>query len=174
MNSNWSVLAVYQNADARQLAVQFCDALVERFWSEFSFELSWCDWANLESSPDARDAEYRVRGADVIIVATAQNGLLPPRIKSWLELTLHQRNEREGFLVGLPGQESGTRAEEPGAQLYLRKLAHEVGMDFLAAVPESLPHPEPESIDSYNKRATQITGVLDAILHRPCIPPRTI
>lgn len=169
MKAKWSVLALYENAQARQLAVQFCDGLVQRFWTEFGFELNWCAWSELSS-----EVGQRAREAGLIIVALGGRGNIPLHIKDWLELTLQNRAEREGVLVGLPGLELGCDPEAAATQMYLRKLAHHAGMDYLTAVPESLPTRVPESADAYNERATQVTSVLDKILNSTSPPPRML
>jgi hypothetical protein len=170
MKAKWSVLAVYENGDARQAAVQFCDSLVQRFWSEFGFDLGWCDWTELEQSVSARESGKRAQEADLIVVAPSQ-GTIPSPVKSWLELALKQRGDREGVLVGLPRPEGELCASAAGTQAYLRKLAHEAGMDYLTAVPECLPTNVPESADAYTQRATQVTSVLDSILRYSPLPP---
>jgi hypothetical protein len=170
MKTKWSVLAVYENGDARQLAVQFCDSLVQRFWSEFGFDLGWCDWSELEQPVSARDSGKRAQEADLIVVAPSR-GTIPSSVKSWLELALKQRGDREGVLVGLAGPEGEICASAGGPQAYLRKLAHDAGMDFLTTVPECLPAKVPESADAYTQRATQVTSLLDSILRYTPLPP---
>lgn len=174
MNAKWSVLAVSENAVARQLAVQFCDSLVQRFWSEFSFDLDWCDWAALEDTEGAKQAARKACEADLIITATLPGAVIPRHVKNWIEMTLCNRRDHEGVLVGLPAPDAGLTAEAAATQVYLRKLAHNAGMDYLTAVPQSLPHRAPESAESYNQRATQITSVLDTILRKPPVPPRLL
>jgi hypothetical protein len=165
-----SVLVIFEDPSARDRAVQFCDALVQRFWPEFSFELGWCDWADLADPQQAKEADQKAGETELIIVATAPSGGLPSHVRQWLELALRGRADREGALVGLPIPESSLEAAT--TQLYLRKLAHESGMDFLDAVPQSLHQLIPETLDSYNVRATQVTSVLDRILHQSPPPPR--
>jgi len=170
MKAKWSVLVVYEDKDARQLAVQFCDSLVQRFWAEFGFELSWHDWRELEDAAMAEAAGKKACEADLLIVAPSGRNIMQRHVKDWLELTLKQRGDREGVLVGLPGVDE-TSAISAATQVYLRKLAHESGMDYLTAVPESLMANVPESADAYTQRATQVTSVLDSILRYSPAPP---
>jgi hypothetical protein len=174
MNAKWSVLAVYENEAAREVAMRFCDGLVQRFWPEFSLELNWSNWSDLENAKTAREVQQQVATADLILIACSPRGVLPTHFSWWLELALRHRGEREGVLVGLPLPETELSAEAAGTQVYLRKLAHRNGMDYLTTVPESLPRPEPESPESYNTRATQMTSVLDTILHHSSVPPRML
>jgi hypothetical protein len=172
MNAKWSVLAVYEDADARQSAVQFCDCLVQRFWLDFGFDLAWSDWAALEDSASAKEASDGAARANLIIMAPGRRGSMPMHVKSWLEFSLKNRGDREGVLVGLPGAEPECGAGTAAAtQAYLRKLAHEAGLDYLDAVPECLPAGVPDSADACNQRATQVTSVLDSILRYSPLPP---
>jgi hypothetical protein len=174
MKAKWSLLAVYENADARHLIVQFCDRLMQRFWSQLSFDLAWYDWGQLEDENFAQEARAKARAADLIILATAPRGILSPHIKGWLELALVGPGGREGVLVGLPAPGIGVSAENASTQAYLRKLAHRIGMDYLSDVPQSLPICEPDSAEAYNQRATQVTSVMDQILKHSVLPPRLL
>ena len=171
MNTNWSVLAVFQGASAREPAVSFCDALVQRFWPRTTFELVWLDWDSLHESDSAKRANLTATQADMLILATAQQGKIDLHVKTWLESALHNRGEREGVLVGLSaGEGSALTTESAGTQQYLRKLAHQNGLDYLTTVPTSLSYGVPDTTEACNLRATQVTSVLDTILHR--VPPR--
>ena len=174
MKSKWSVLALYENAEARQLAVQFCDGLVQRFWIESGFDLSWCDWSAVEHPGSSKEAAKKAREADLIIVALGPAGVIALQVQRWLEAAVQERGEREGVLVGLPNSEAAYDGEAVMTQMYLRKLAHQAGMDYLTAVPEHLPTRVPESTDAYNQRATQVTTVLDKILNYTNLPPRLL
>ena len=171
MKAKWSVLAVYENADGRQQAVQFCDGLVQRFWSEFGFEIGWCDWTELEEPVSAKESAQQARKADLIVVAPSREGKIPKHFEGWLELALKNRDDREGVLVGLPGPAAELCADSAATQAYLRKLAHEAGLDYLTAVPECLPTAVPESADAYTQRATQVTSILNGILSYSPLPP---
>ena len=165
MNAKWSVLATYENPSARQLAMEFCDGLVQRFWPELSLELHWYDWSDLENPGKAKEAALKAIEAAIIILAKGSRGVLRPGVKRWIELALHGRRDREGVLVGLPAPESGITTEAASTQVYLRKLAHQSGLDYLTEVPQGLPLRMAESPESYRTRATQVTSVLNTILH---------
>jgi hypothetical protein len=166
MNTKWSVLAAYENPSARQLAMEFCDGLVQRFWPELSFELHWYEWSDLEKPGEAKEAAHKAIESQIMILAMGHRGAISPGIKRWIELALHGRRDREGVLVGLPVPQSGLTAEAASTQVYLRKLAHQSGLDYLTEVPQGLPLRIPESAESYRMRATQVTSVLDTILHQ--------
>lgn len=171
MKSKWSVLALYEDANGRQLAVEFCDGLVQRFWSEHGFEIGWCHWAQISEPVSLKESAEKARAADFIVVAPGQGGNIPALVKRWLELVLRNRGEREGVLVGLAGYEPEHSAAAAASQAYLRKLAHESSMDYLTTVPECLTCGVPESTDAFAQRATEVTSTLDGILSYSPLPP---
>lgn len=174
MNAKWSVLALFQGSAARVTAVDFCDVLVQRFWPQITFELSWFDWEELLDVSAADSASRTAQEVDLLLVAAAQNGILQPHVIRWLEESLHRRGEREGILAGLCAPKTGVTPENAATQQYLRKLAHQNGMDFLTGVPTSLSQSVPENTEAYTSRATKVTSVLDAILHQIPPPPRVL
>jgi hypothetical protein len=174
MNEKWSVLALFQGSAARVTAVDFCDALVKRFWPRTTFDLSWFDWEELLDVSAADSAACTAKEADLLLVTAAHKGILQPHITRWLEASLHKRGEREGILAGLCAPETGVTQESAATQQYLRKLAHRNGLDFLAGVPTSLSQSVPENTEAYMQRATKVTSVLDTILHRVPPPPKLL
>lgn len=174
MNAKWSVLALYQDVAARQEAVKFCDLLVQRFWPQTSFDLDWREWENLHDSAAAQQAASKAQEAKIIILSVSAQGTIEHLVRNWLELALSKRNDREGILVGLSAKsDAPLSAPAAATQQYLRKLAHQSGMDYLASVPQSLSNGVPENAEACALRATQVTSLLDTILHRPT-PPRPV
>jgi len=174
MNAKWSVLALFQGSAARVTAVEFCDALVQRFWPRTTFELSWFDGDEILDVSTSDSALRAAKHADLLLVTAAQRGNLPPQTKQWLEMALHRRGEREGILAGLCTPNTGITQESAATEQYLRKLAHQNGLDFLSSVPTSLSQSVPENTEAYMRRATQVTAVLDTILHRMPAPPKML
>jgi hypothetical protein len=169
MSAKLAIVVVYEGAAARDPAMQFCDDLVKRFWPDCTFALSWFDWANLENSATAREAEQKAAEAQFVILAAGSSKMIPDYVQSWIERAMRRRGDREGVLVGLTGGDTDGGGD---TQLYLRKLAHRAGMDYLIRIPQSLPQSVPESVESCHRRATQVTSVLGAILSRVQSPPR--
>ena len=95
----WSVVVVYEDAAARERAVGFCDQLVERFWAQFEFDVSWWSFALLEEPAQPRKRQKRPRCADLIVFAANPEGDFPCRSRAWVETWLNQRGDREGMLV---------------------------------------------------------------------------
>jgi len=172
VKATWSVLVVYENEHSRQLAVDFCDRLVERFWAKCGFDVNW---ASYEAIDDRKKAEeLAAKAAEAGIIAFAHEGRRdfswPLRV--WVETWLTLRGEREGKLVGLcAGQMQHQKL--PAGFSYLRQIAHRAGMDFITDVPQNILEPIPDSPDMVLSRASYVTSVLDGILHQPSRPRTT-
>jgi len=154
-------VVVYEDTLTREVAVSFCDGLVQRFWAQAGFEVNWWSFEHLARHPEAQEAAGQAVDADILVFSVGSTGDVPRHIREWAEGWLRERQDREGTLIGL----AEGRGAEGGADLYLRQLAHRAGMDYLTQLPQDLSEPMPESFDSYAERAGQVTGVLDEILH---------
>jgi hypothetical protein len=161
MKATWRIAVVYEDSKARATAVQLCDLLVERFWSLYSFDLSWWSFDDLKREHVANEAAGSAAGVDLLIFSAHPETNVPPDMERWNDTWLSLRNRREGWLLGLVGQGNGAEAKHD----YLRKAAHHAGMDYLMELPEDLPHRFSDSMESYTERARQMSGVLEQILH---------
>jgi hypothetical protein len=47
-------------------------------------------------------------------------------------------------------------------------------MDYLTQVPQDIARAFPDSLDSYTRRADQVTSILDGILHQQAPPPHLV
>ena len=166
---NWSVVIVYENNAARDHATSFCNQLVERFWTQCEFDLSWWSFEKLKQLESAADAARKAADADLIILSVRPEGDLPLETEAWIEHWLSQRSDREGALVGLLGPCAS--AELADKHVFLRRIARRARLDYLTQLPETIGYPMPDSIDSYTDRAQRVTGVLDEILHQQPSPP---
>jgi len=167
----WSVVVVYEDPAARERAVSFCDQLVTRFWTGFEFAVNWWSFALLGEAEAAREATQNAGRADLIVVSATSEGDFPAPIKGWVEAWLRLRGEREGLLAGLIEPSARPGGWEGQKHNYLRNAAHRGAMDYLTQVPQHIAHAIPDSLDSYTRRADQVTSILDGILHQPTPPP---
>jgi hypothetical protein len=167
----WSVLVIYQNAEAREQSVKFCDHLIERFWSRYEFDATWWSFDALEDLRSAREASAKACEADLIVFATQPSREISAVVKQWVESWIGQRGDREGALVGLMDPGVGITGLLADKFVYLRNVAHRAGMDYLTQIPQDISRAIPDSIDSYSERADQVTSVLDEILHHKSPPP---
>ncbi len=170
MKSTWSVVVVYEHPLSREQAMVFCDQMVERFWDKLSFDIGWWSYDMLQEAESGSLAVERAAKADLIIVATGGGDHPPREVRAWLEGSLRGRGDREGAIVGL----TRTSVDQPTpcpADLFLRNLAHRSGMDYLTQMPQDMCQIIPETCESAEGRATQVTSVLSEILsqHPPAV-----
>jgi hypothetical protein len=170
-----SVVIIYETPEVREHAIQFCEQVAAEQGDAALPELNWWSFHLLEQPAPAAEAVLKAAEADVVVFALDSRGDLPVEIKWWLEAWLNKRGEREGALVGLLKSEAEeTYGTASFRELYLRNIAHRAGMDYLCHAAPTVAKAIPDSIDSFNDRAGQMTSVLDSILHeysRP-VPPR--
>jgi hypothetical protein len=166
MKANWTVVVIYASAEARELAVDFCDRLVKRFWTRCGFDVSWWSFELLHDGIASHEAANRTASADLLVFSRGAQVTMPDHVLLWMESWLSLRGAREGVLVSVPP--GPAPAAEP-IDHQLRKLAHRAGMDYLTEVPQNLGLAVEESPDFYSARAQEVTHVLSDILRRP--PP---
>jgi hypothetical protein len=167
----WSVVVVYEDAAAREQAVDFCDQLVNRFWAGFEFDVNWWSFDLLQNEPTARAAAEKAAQADLVILSAPRQEDFPASVKGWIESWLRRRGDREGILAGLVDRGVGASGRETPKHHYLRQVAHRGAMDYLTQLPQNISRLIPESLDCYTQRAMQGSSVLDEILHHQAPPP---
>ena len=116
MKRTWSVVVVFEDAATRQQAVEVCDHLVKRFWTDFELAVSWWSCAMLEQPVLASDALQKAAEADLLIFALGTEEGLPMPVQEWIETWLSMRGERDGALVDLLVKE--VEAGEAPASLF--------------------------------------------------------
>jgi hypothetical protein len=169
MKATWKVAVLYENTEAREAAVAFCDRLVERFWAQVGFDIGWWSFELLAEPGAAGEAAEKAADANLVVFASQFETGLPWSLRAWNETWLARRGEREGTLVELAISAAVPNRDSAAKPAYLRQLAHRGGMDYLTHIPQDLLQPIPESPESCSQRAEQMTSLLDEILHQ--LPP---
>jgi hypothetical protein len=159
------VVVVYEAPAIRERAVHFCERLAIEQKST-DIDMDWWSFTLLSHPTMAHNAMEKAANADVVVFAMDARGDLPEEIKLWIEKWLNKRGEREGALVGLLGNEEGIHDLATFREMYLRHAARRAGMDYLSHAAPTLRRAIPDSIDSFSKRAGQVTSVLDSILQK--------
>jgi hypothetical protein len=171
MKTTWSVIIVTEDDEHRKEAVKFCDALVERFWADNEFDLTWSSFREVCDEPAARELASKAAQADIVLFACGASSELPSAVETWMEGWAAQRGDREGSIVALSEPTVPASRKLPEKFVFLRNLAHRAGMDYLTRMPQEMRRSLPDSLDSYTARAHQMTGTLDEIMKRKT-PPR--
>jgi hypothetical protein len=167
----WSVVVVFEDEETRKEAVAFCDGLVAKFWSTSGFEFGWWLVKDL-TEPEAWEQSLASASQANILIASFAPGRSVPELRQWLDAWRQRRGDHEGAVIGLLDPCAGLDCRLSEKHAHLRDVAHQAGLDYLTEMPSRIDDPLPASIESYSERAEQVSGVLDAILHRPT-PPRT-
>ena len=164
----WSVVVLYEDTGTRERAMAVCDHLVQQFWTEVEFKFHWWRADFLQDSGMAATAASNAAEADFVIFCTSADSELSAAVNAWLESWIERRGGREGALIDLTEAATGQAQHK---QLQLRKAARRAMMDYLTKVPSAISGTMPDSFESAALRASQVTSVLDDILHQPP-PPR--
>ena len=167
----WSVVVLYDDTATRERALEACDRLVRTFWAEVEFDFHWWRTDFLKDPFLAQTAMHEAREADVIIFSSAGDDDLPAAVSQWFARWTEQRGKREGLLFDLTGTLRPVTPRLERIQNRLRELARRAGLDYAAGVPARLPGRLPDSWQSAETRAGQVTAVLDDMLHK--LPPPT-
>jgi hypothetical protein len=162
-----TVAVVYEDTLTRDRAMVVCDELVQRFWAEVDFEITWWRESYLADSDIALAATDSAVNADLIVFSTHANGELSAGLTTWIETWLDKRQEGEGALIGLIGTPNDANTDADLKHRYLTKIAERGKLDYLSSLLPIAPPMVDESIDSIHRRADQVTAVLEQILHYP-------
>jgi hypothetical protein len=164
---------VYENPPAREVASQFWQRIEQQSPGAENLDVSWWTFEVLADPVEASEAAEQAASAELIVFASGIEGELPERLKAWIESWLGKRQEREGAIVGLVRDASVPCAMPGLKEIYLRRIAHRAGMDYLSDFAPTASLAMPNSPDSFYERAVRVTSVLDEILRSKFIssPP---
>jgi hypothetical protein len=161
-----NVLLIWEDSACRHRATRFCKDLERRFWAQCHFQFDWCALDILQRKETAEQAAAQALESDLLVFALQSERPLPAGFTRWIESWAGRRPVHEGALIGL-FQPAARAPLASNREIYLRHLAHRLGMDYLTGVPSSLFEPVPNSLESYADRAGRVSTVLQGILHQP-------
>ena len=165
----WSVVVLYEDKSTRERAMVTCDRLVRNFWTEVEFDFHWWRTDFLLDPLLAQTATLDAREADVIIFSSAGEAELSAAVLHWFDQWAEQRGNREGMLLDLTHGAVPVTLRSERKQNRLRELARRARLDYVPGIPAQLRGRLPDSWQTAEARAVQVTSVLDEILNR--IPP---
>jgi len=167
-----SALVVYEDAITRNRAMDICDRLVRKFWSDMEFVFSWWRSDFLRDAQFATEAARVAAGSDLIFFSAHAGRELPSYVETWIETWLPERGKRNGVLVAMIGTVDDQIKGLTPIHVYLREVAQRANMDYLPQVVDAPLNQLNASIETITRRAEKVTSLLDGILHRPVIPTR--
>jgi hypothetical protein len=124
-----TVMVLYEDGVTHDRARSVCDNLLDRFWGELEFELTWWRFDYLRTSPMAEAAVESAVKAQLVIISAHAGENLPESVRDWIENWIPKRGLRRGALAALIGV-----GRETGAAPiigYLRQVAERAQMEYL-------------------------------------------
>ncbi len=123
-----SVMVAYEDSLTHDRARAVFERLLNQFWGEVDFEISWWSFDFLRDVNMARMAALTAANAELIIFSVRTSNGLPLSVRRWIKGWLKLRGTREGALALL--QE--TVDPEPTAPVvdYFRWMAEQAHLDF--------------------------------------------
>jgi hypothetical protein len=166
----WSVFVLFDDPPARERATSVCEFITTKFWPSLELDLHWCDVHQLDHHKHVKKAVESARTARIVIFATSARREMSPAVVEWLENWSRTRHGREGVLIALI-EASGESDLREKADLFLRRTAHQAGLDYLTRAPEFGPDQLSDEQEWINAKAHELGPLLGNFLTAP-IPPQ--
>ncbi len=165
-----TVLVLYEDAATRQRGLAACDYLVQNFWAEVEFEFHWWRTDFLAEASLAAAAAEMASKANLIFLCSAVTREPSATLKAWFDSWIENRPEREGMLVNLITGDGPTHHPHAG-ELFLRDISRRADLDYLGTFPQTSTGTFPSSVMDAERRAHEMSAVLDELLHESPRPP---
>jgi len=164
-SETFRVFVTYEDALARNKAIGLCDRLMQRFWKDANFEMSWWRLDFLQEDQIAQEARVAVAQCDMMLISVTTSACLPRTLTTWIESWPSFREIQDGVLAAMiGGPEDQGRLSETHA--YLREVARRAKMDYLPQFICGSYETLDGSIGAISKRAQVSSSLLDDILQR--------
>ena len=142
-------MVVYEDAPARDLAIDLCDRLVANFNRDLDFEFTWWRFKYFSDPEIAAQALEAATSADLIIVLAHRVEDFTADVQAWFEAWPSKRDKSEGVLV-LVQTPADLRNPLNLHHSYLRLVAHRARLDYL-----SILSPNPAFEPRHNSQANE-------------------
>jgi len=167
----WSVLVLYEDKPTRDRAMRLCDRLVTNFWADVEFDFHWWRTDFLDDPRMAEVAATAATTADIYIFSSAPESSLSPMLLKWFESWSGERVLRDGMFLDLTDASAQAGRMVQQKQVRLREIAARAHLDYFNRIPPPFSGEIPNSRQTLEVRAHEVSSVLDDILHR--LPPPT-
>ena len=165
----FSAAIAYEDSTTRDRALETCDRLMQKFWTDVEFEFSWWRFDFLRDKGIFKAAVEAAARSDLIMISAHAARQLPEAVQDWIETWLGRRERGTGVLAAMIGiGEDALKGWTP-IHVYLREAAQRANMDYLPQVLDAPQDRLDGSIEKIARRAEEVTSLLDSILHRPPI-----
>ncbi len=125
-----TVAVVYEDGAARDLTIQICEDLAQKFSDDLQFEFSWWRFKYLSDEEIARRAAETTEVADLILVSVNTPEGFSPAVKAWFEEWAARRTA-DGA-IALVRTASRRLIDDGSVEAYVRRIAERAKLDFLA------------------------------------------
>lgn len=163
-------IVVYETPSTREYVADLCSHSSRSLTSHAEGNFEWLCSARVHDAAYAEEMLGKALDADLIIFAAENEGEFSPEFKDWIERWLSHRSDREGAIAGFFTNRPQGISCACAKETYLRHVAHRAGLDYLSHIPTCTSKALPDSLDTYDRRASKVTSVLDDILHQPNTP----
>jgi hypothetical protein len=127
-----SVVIAYEDHATHDRARALCDRLLNRFWGDVEFDLSWWNFDYIHEANLLQAAIEAAVKAQFVLISAHASPQLPAAVHNWIAQWTTARQQAAGAagtLVALIGMEH-ERGTTP-ITVYLRQAARQAQMDFL-------------------------------------------
>jgi len=159
-----TVMVLYEDLAARELAAKVRDTLLGRFKGDIGFRFTWWRFDFLADPKIAREAAANAVSADLILVCFHQLEDVSSTVKAWFESWLSKRQAEDGALAVM---RTPRAAGEPirHRDTYLRLAARRANLDYL---PPSASPSASQDIDKLQEDVipSTATGLEESLHHR--------
>jgi hypothetical protein len=166
------VVVIYEDAVTRQRAMAACDFLMQQLWSEVEFDFHWWRADFLQHAIMAHAAAKQAVEADFLIYCSGTQSECSSTVKSWFNSWAGNRHGRDGLLLNLTTTNLTNTNTAPPVETFLRGVARRAMLDYFATGSQTLTGTLPSSFEEAEQRASEMSSVLDEILHPQPRPPR--
>lgn len=125
------MVIAYEDFAAGHRAMDACKLLVSQLDGQVEFRSGMWKFDILRNAKLAQIAADDAAGADAIIVATSQSGVLPAEVRRWMETWIPLKRGQTAVLLALIESSGDDIANEMAAYEYLRQAAASAEIDFL-------------------------------------------
>ncbi|EEF62756.1 hypothetical protein [Pedosphaera parvula] len=158
------IMVVYQDRATQQVASVLCDHLEHSLEPDLDLTFTWLSLAKLDVPHCMQGAIHAASSADLLIFSLSTD--LPKSVEGLVQGSLQHRTKRNGAIIGLLGKHLPSAGIKPPVHQKFEALARQTGFQYWAPQSWNDLGEIPGSLDSFLRRAYEVTPLLEEILHR--------